>query len=59
MMSLTKTEIKNMCASLQLPLGTKDDMITSLSDIMIGENTDTSLDFLATIDEDGEADDPL
>ena len=59
--SLSKTELRSMCVELKLPDikdMSKDNMIKSVSDAMLGIHGDTAIDVLALIDEE-ESDESL
>ena len=54
LISLLKTELRSMCVEFKLPNIndiTKDNMIKSVSDAMLGIHSDTASDILALINE--------
>ena len=49
-MTLIKPKLIGLCMLLNLPLGSKDDMIASVSDVMLDIVTDTAYDMVEVID---------
>ena len=53
-MSLPKRTLEKWLTSLELPIGVRDDVIKSISDVMLDFTVDTASDTVLTIDKDAD-----